>query len=628
MKKSILAILALAATMSCTKSYDVLVVGGGASGTAAGVQAARMGSTVMIAEETPWIGGMLTSAGVSAIDGNYNLRGGFFREFTDAVAEYYGGYESLKTAWVSYIMYEPSVGEQILEEIVSKEKNITLNKGYIFNDAKKLKRGWKAVFTTGNGLKKTVKCRILVDGTELGDVAKQCGVKYHIGFDPRSYTGEPLAFEEGNDVIQDLTMVVTLKDFGPDADMTIEKPADYDMNNYVNCCKNPLNNPELATGQPLWSPEMMLTYGKLPNGKYMINWPVFANDYYLNIIEMSRDEREKALQAARNRTLGFVYFVQTELGYKNLGIADDEYPTEDGLAIFPYHRESRRIEAEHLFTLDQASSRYDFNSYRTGIAVGDYPVDHHHYAHPDYKKYCHLWFGQIPSFSLPAGTLVPLGVEDLIVAEKSIGVSNLINGTTRLQPVVLEIGQAAGVIAALACKRGCAVREVDVRSIQKELLESGAYIQPYRDLKPDDEFFQEVQRIGSTGILRAEGKTVDWSNQSWMHIDEPLRWCDLFLEDYYGIPYNPSEEYVSKSAYFDLLTSLGNELCASDRGCCEGDSCCDGDGCCGDDCEDGESDHCDHCGHHETITRLQAIVAIDRILDPFSRPVDFHGNLL
>ena len=45
-------------------------------------------------------------------------------------------------------------------------------------------------------------------------------------------------------------------------------------------------------------------------------------------------------------------------------------------------------------------------------------------------------------------------LKDLIVAEKSISVSNIINGTTRLQPMVMQIGQAAGALAALAVKEG------------------------------------------------------------------------------------------------------------------------------------------------------------------------------
>ncbi len=605
MRKSILGIVLLGifSLVSCQSSCDVLIVGGGASGTMAGIQASRMGCKTIIAEETTWIGGMLTSAGVSAIDGNYRLRGGLFGEFTDALAEHYGGYEALKTAWVSNIMFEPSVGEAILERKVAAEKQLTLLKEYRFDGAEKQdKGGWKVNFSTPDG-KKTIKCKVLIDGTELGDVAKACGVKYHIGFDPKSYTGEATALENGNDLVQDMTMVMTLKDFGPGADMTIARPEGYDVNRYVNCCINPLNNPAFDKGQQKWSPEMMLTYGKLQNGKYMINWPVEGNDFYANIIDLSREQRDSVIHQAKLRTLGFLYFLQTELGYKNLGLADDEFPTEDKLAFFPYHRESRRIEGEYLYTLDELADRYAYKSYRTGVAVGDYPVDHHHYACPQWKEFSHLWFGKVPSFTLPAGTLIPLGVEDLVVAEKSISVSNLVNGTTRLQPVVCEIGQAAGVFAALAVKNACALRDIKVRDVQRTLLDAGAYLQPYLDLPKDDPDFKMLQRVGSTGILHAEGRNVAWSNETWMRINEPLRWNDLYLDDYYGVSHNFSAEDVSADEFVSLISSLSTA--APDKIKAALGEVKDG-----------------------VLTRLQAARVIDLFLHPFDMDVDFKGQLL
>ncbi|HEU4607982.1 MAG TPA: FAD-dependent oxidoreductase, partial [Chitinophagaceae bacterium] len=57
---------------------DVLIIGGGASGTMAGIQCARMGTAALIVESTGWLGGMLTSAGVSAIDGDHQLPSGLW----------------------------------------------------------------------------------------------------------------------------------------------------------------------------------------------------------------------------------------------------------------------------------------------------------------------------------------------------------------------------------------------------------------------------------------------------------------------------------------------------------------------------------------------------------------------
>lgn len=82
-------LLGLLLMVSCSRDdtpvekYDVMVIGGGASGTMAGIQAARLGSSTLIIEETPWLGGMMTSAGVSAIDGNYKLYSGLWQEFRE-----------------------------------------------------------------------------------------------------------------------------------------------------------------------------------------------------------------------------------------------------------------------------------------------------------------------------------------------------------------------------------------------------------------------------------------------------------------------------------------------------------------------------------------------------------------
>ena len=76
---------------------DVLIIGGGAGGTSAGIQAARMGVKVQILEATPWLGGMLTSAGVSAIDGNHEMPSGIWGEFRQKLRGHYGGAEALAT---------------------------------------------------------------------------------------------------------------------------------------------------------------------------------------------------------------------------------------------------------------------------------------------------------------------------------------------------------------------------------------------------------------------------------------------------------------------------------------------------------------------------------------------------
>lgn len=497
--KRMLFIMALIAAVSCSENrYDVIVAGGGASGVCAGLQSARLGAHTLILEETPWLGGMLTSAGVSAIDGNYRLRAGIFGEFCDSLAARYGGYEALKTGWVSNILFEPHTGAEVFDNMTAIQENLAVKRNVAIRKVSRRGDGWLVRTDAG-----AYACRVLVDCTELGDVAMECGVRYEIGND------------EG--IVQDMTYVIIAQDFGPDADRAIPCPEGYDRENYVNCCLNSLNNPGTSKGQALWSPEMMMSYGRLPGGRIMLNWPVEGNDYYANIIDASRKDREDAFRNAKNKALGYLYFIQTELGMKNIGIADGEFPTDDGLPFYPYFRESRRIEGEARLTFEAVSDPYSYPEplYRAGVAVGDYPVDHHHYAHPDWKR-LHKSYTPIPSFTVPAGALVPKGVDNLIVAEKSISVDNSIAGATRLQPVVMELGQAAGVIAAIAVKDGVRVRDVSVRRIQQTLLDAGARIQPYLDVEPSDADFKLLQRMGSTGLFKAEGRNVGWADEMWL----------------------------------------------------------------------------------------------------------------
>lgn len=504
---------------------DVVVAGGGASGVSAALQSARMGMRVLVIEESTWLGGMLTSAGVSAIDGNFNMPAGIFGEFRNRLAQHYGSLEALNTGWVSRVLFEPSVGNQVLNDMVTQEKNIEVWKESSIRRISKKQGEWNLKIKK-QGKSVTVKTPMLIDATELGDVAAKCGVAYDVGMDSRHDTQEDIALEKGNNVVQDLTYVAILKDYKKD--VTMRKPKGYDPSVFACCCINPLC---ISSNEPkrMWPADKMMSYGQLPNGKIMLNWPINGNDYYVNLVEMSDKQRRRALKKAKEHTLCFLYFIQHELGYRHIGLAGDEYPTEDLLPFIPYHRESRRIHGAVRFTLNHMVSPYNQVAplYRTSIAVGDYPVDHHHMRYKESHTLPDIHFYPVPSFGLPLGTLIPQGVEGLIVAEKSISVSNIANGATRLQPVVVQIGQAAGALAALSLKKRTPLSDVSVRDVQDEILKAGGYLLPYLDVQQHDPRFIPYQHIGSTGILKGVGKNVDWKNETWLRADQPLKGQEL-----------------------------------------------------------------------------------------------------
>lgn len=577
-----------------TKHVDVLVIGGTTSGTSAGIASARLGVKTLIVEPTPWLGGMFTSQGVGACDGNHELNSGIWNEFREHLRTHYGGAEALATGWVSHTQFEPHIGDSVFKAMAANEKNLEVIHGYHFKEVLKegsLIKG--AVFENDDKELLTVYAKISIDATDIGETLKDAGADYYLGMDSRKDTGEPNAPEEANDIVQDLTWVAILKDYGPDADKTIPKPEGYDPSIFHGSSEKTVDD------RPIDYQEM-INYGKMPNNKYMINWPRKGNDIYLNVIEMSREEREKELEKAKLRTLQFVYYIQHDLGFKHLGLADDEFNTPDLLAYAPYHREGRRLKGMAYLTYNHVVDPYGQKEhlYRTGISVGDYPVDHHHEQNPDAP---HVGFPPVPSFNVPLGSLIPKKIDGLIVSDKAISVSNLINGSTRLQPVVLLTGQAAGTLAAMAVKENIQPREISVRAVQSELLKTNTYIMPLYDVRPSDKDFVALQKIAATGILKTTGEAYQWANRTWFYPEEMLTEKELTegLNNYDArIEISSSDELVSEVKalnYISKLVELPLESVST---------------------------------NDKPITRREVALLLDKYLKPFDKEIDFEGTFL
>ncbi|RZK44275.1 MAG: FAD-dependent oxidoreductase [Pedobacter sp.] len=611
--------LSLSLCLSCSLVFgqqivktNLAIIGGGASGTTAGIQAARMGVQTIIVEETEWLGGMLTSAGVSAIDGNHQLPSGLWGEFRQKLYKHYGGPKAVETGWVSNTLFEPKTGNILLKELAN-DPNLSIWYKTQWLDVRKSTDGW-IVSVKKEKKSYEIHAKLLIDATELGDVMAKAGASYRIGMDSRAETGEQYAPMEANDIIQDLTYVAVLKDYGQGANKTIKKPAGYDPRIFEHSCD--VADPASDDSTPIIDCSKMITYGKLPNGKYMINWPKHGNDIYLNIIEKSPEERKEALKEAKLHTLRFVYYLQTAMGLKHLGLADGEFPTSDKLPMIAYHRESRRLKAKAYLTLPYVAAPYSQSEafYRTGIAVGDYTIDHHHLKNPlappiDFVKI------KVPAYNIPLGSLIPEKTKGVIVAEKSIGVSNIVAGATRLQPVVLGIGQAAGALAGVAIKAGVDPSDVNIRDVQQALLDSKAYLMPFIDVKPEDYYFQAVQRIGATGILEGTGVAYKWANQMWFYPDHLVSEVTFVngLKKYYpalselaASGRDLEVEFLAEAIGL-LKKQVKIENVKADLASIRSQTTIE---------------------NNYKINRAELAVLIDKYLKPFSRPVDFNGRLI
>ncbi|WP_017318180.1 FAD-dependent oxidoreductase [Mastigocladopsis repens] len=500
-----------------TYTADVLVVGGGTGGTAAAIQAARRGAKTILVSEFPWLGGMLTSAGVSAPDGNEleafqtGLWGAFLRELQHRQP---GG---LDNCWVSFFSYDPRIGAKIFADWVQELPNLLWIAGQVPLE----------VFRQGNcvtGVRfadLTIKAKITLDATELGDLLALAEVPLRWGWELQSEWGEPSAPADFNHLtqrypVQAPTWVVIMQDFGEALAPEIPAAPNEDISQFTGAWDN-------------YSAEQFLNYGRLPGGLFMINWPIHGNDYGKGLGRLIETEetRREFLQECRWHSQNFARFIQNEIG-RRYGLANNIFPAfSTSFALHPYYRESRRLVG--LTTVREqdilpmaggmvASLNED------AIAIGNYPNDHHY---PDIEFQLSpksiLWGGRRTGtpFTIPYRCLIPTQTDGLLVCEKNISVSHIANGATRLQPLVMGIGQGAGMAAALCVELNLSPRNLPVRVLQEALLQdkyAPAAMIPLLNLLPND---------------------PDW-----------LHWQLYYLDEPEAYPINGNCPFLSPSQYY------------------------------------------------------------------------------
>lgn len=464
---------------------DVLVVGGGTGGTAAAIQAARRGAKTILVSEFPWLGGMLTAAGVSAPDGNElaafqtGLWGAFLQELRHRQP---GG---LDHNWVSFFSYDPRIGAKIFADWVQELPNLQWISGQVPIDV--FRQG-----TTITGVRFAdfaVTAKIILDGTELGDLLALGEIPYRWGWELRSQWGELSAPSIPNALtemypVQAPTWVVIIQDFAETIAPEIPAAPNYQSSQFAGAWND-------------YGAETFLNYGRLPEGRFMINWPICGNDYGKGIGRLLESEtsRREFIQECRWHSQNFAHFIQTQLG-RRYGLAEGVFPSPlEAFALHPYYRESRRLVGltticeQDILPLPggKVASLFD-----DAVAVGNYANDHHYPGvkfslQPKYIRWGGRWTGT--PFTIPYRSLIPAATDGLLVCEKNISVSHIANGATRLQPVVLGIGQAAGMAAAMCVELSCQPRDLSVRMLQAALLQDDrapAIIVPLFNLSPND----------------------------------------------------------------------------------------------------------------------------------------------
>jgi hypothetical protein len=344
-----------------------------------------------------------------------------------------------------------------------------------------------------SGERQSIEASYVLDATELGDVLPLAGVEYISGAESQAETGEMHAPAEARpENVQALTWCFALS-HDPERSHIIDPPAQWERwRDYVptlmpawpgRLLSWSLPRPDNLQTRPaalfpeearpgelsLWLYRRIVcrdiySPGYEPPETTLVNWP--QNDYLeRNIIDKPANEVAEALDEARQLSLSLLYWLQTEAprpdgsaGYPGLYLRPDLLGSDDGLALAPYIRESRRIRARFTITENHVGTeaRAGLTNGKTAeafpdsVGVGCYRID----LHPSTGGDNYIDISSLP-FQIPLGALVPVRVRNLLPACKNLGTTHITNGCYRLHPVEWNIGEAAGALAVFCIERGC-----------------------------------------------------------------------------------------------------------------------------------------------------------------------------
>lgn len=500
---------------------DVVIAGGGLGGCAAAFSALRNNLKVILTEETDWIGGQLTQQGVPPDEhGSIETHGSseLYRFLRRNIRKYYKNnypvtneaeekeYFNPGDGSVSRLCHEPKVALAVLYEMfapyISSGKLVVLLNHKVIKADMEGSRVRALEAQNVNSLRKVVlSAPYFVDATELGELLPLTNTEFVTGTESRRETGELHAPEVADPQNNQAFTMCFAMDYIAGENNTIDKPEDYDFwRSFEPKMEPPYSGKMLdlvythpSTLQPkalgfspvgedmkgvlnLWNYRRIINKNNFKKGTYksditIVNWP--QNDYVLgDLISADKDGFEKHINQSKQQSLSLLYWLQTEVprldggrGWPGLRLRKDIMGTADGMAKYPYVRESRRIKA--LFTILEEHVGRENRAMVTGkkenksadffdtVGIGYYHID----LHPSSNGDNYIDFSSLP-FQIPLGALIPVQTENLLPANKNIGTTHITNGCYRLHPVEWCIGESVGMLVSYALEKRKLPRQI------------------------------------------------------------------------------------------------------------------------------------------------------------------------
>jgi hypothetical protein len=432
--------------MKDTIDTDVLVAGGGLAGCLAAIGCKRTNpdATVFLVEQYGFLGGMATSGYVFPYmrystrlsnGARKRLVGGLFQEMNDRLVQ--SGYmHDSRDPFPA--RFDPSMMRCVLDEMVIGEGVDVLFHGLINHvdtttNQKSVITIQSATIQTKAGVI-TANARYFIDATGDADLVFHAGGKWGMGREEDGLV-QPgtLNFRMGNiNSLAESRAIIKMK-------IKAEKLAGNLLTPRDDCLAFDAGHHQLHFNQTR----------------------VHGFDF-TDPFDMTKAEIEGRAQAKR-----FIQFLRTKVrGYKQSTVV--------GLGTQLGIRESRRVVGEYMLTEQDLLGCVEFPD---RIGLGNYSIDIH-----DPKGTASTEIKHIPEgkwYSIPYRSLVPKGIENVIIAGRPISSTHVAHSAIRVMPICSAIGHAAGVAAGLAIKeaRSGAFKEISTDTIQQVLRAQGAVLE-------------------------------------------------------------------------------------------------------------------------------------------------------
>ena len=419
---------------------DVLVLGGGPAGMHAAIASARQGATTCLVERYGFMGGMATSAYVGPILGLYHcpsgkrILGGTPHEMLKRMAALGG---AILDHPQRYVPFDPEVLKVIADQMTT-EAGVRLRLHSFAADTLSSDGQIEAVIVESKSGRQALRARVYVDATGDGDIAALAGAQHEVG-------------RQQDGALQPFTLCFRLGgvDFS-----TLNDSHDLQYDGWAVPSVRQLLQEAVDAG-------LLPKFG----GPWIMHGStVRETEAFVNMVRLwgNATDVETLTQneiTGRDHMMQFVRFLK-----ENVDWLRDAYLIDSGTQIGI--RETRRFTGEYVLSEQDIVEGHSFSD---SVAMGGHIIDIHS---PDGTT------GQrrdvIGAYQIPYRSLVPRGLDNLLVAGRPISATHEAHSSLRVMGTCMGLGQAAGVAAAMAAADDAAPRDLDGAAVRARLEKMGA----------------------------------------------------------------------------------------------------------------------------------------------------------